>query len=205
MHESRAECALTSHRQGSTLQAPSPVRKTAGQAVCQTTTNMTFASESAFEDHLRQIIESHITSENPTVYALQHKAVGDVVIARDGASPAMFFLEVKYFQLSNGRLGFGSGSGGGIQPEILIKRPAYLETHFRWAIASDSHSGYWFVASDVMVPQFVSGGVVEMTKQNNIRTRLFDDHPSIDQGQLIQELKRWLLILPRATTALNRS
>ena len=51
-----------------------------------------FANESEFEKHLRKIIKSRITSKNPNVYALRHKTVGDIVIVRDGASPAMFFL-----------------------------------------------------------------------------------------------------------------
>ena len=154
---------------------------------------MTFANERAFEDHLRNIIDSRITSEIPNVYALENKTIGDIVILRDGTSPAMFFLEVKYFQRSKERLGLGTGSGGGIQPEILKRRPAYLEAHLRWALASDFHSGngYWLATSDVLC-QFIAGGAIGR-KQNNIQERLFRQHPSIDQAHLVQELKRWLL------------
>ena len=158
------------------------------------TVRMTFPNERAFEDHLRDIIASRITSEIPSVYALEHKTVGDIVIMRDGTSPAMFFLEVKYFQLSKGRLGVGTGSGGGIQPEMLKRRPAYLETNLRWVLASDSHSskGYWFVTSAV-VCQYVAGGAIG-TKQNNIQKRLFRQHPSIDNSELVDQLKRWLVV-----------
>lgn len=160
----------------------------------ETIVRMTFDNERAFEDHLRNIIDSHITSEIPNVYALKNKTIGDIVILRDGTSPALFLLEVKYYQLSKGRLGFGTGSGGGIQPEILKRRPAYLETHLRWAFASDYHtgSGYWLATSDV-VCRFISGGAIGR-KQNNIQEQLFREHPSIDQTQLVQELKRWLLV-----------
>ena len=155
---------------------------------------MTFANERAFEGHLRNIIDSHIRSEIPNVYALENKTVGDIVILRDGTSPALFFLEVKYFQLSKGRLGFGTGSGGGIQPEILKRRPTYLEAHLRWVFASDYHGGkgYWLATSDV-VCQFIAGREIGR-KQNNIQERLFRQHPSIDRTQLVQELKRWLLV-----------
>ena len=158
------------------------------------TVRMTCPNERAFEDHLREIIASRITSEIPSVYALEHKTVGDIVIIRDGTSPAMFFLEVKYFQLSKGRLGVGTGSGGGIQPEMLKRRPAYLETNLRWVLASDSHSGngYWLATSDVIC-QYVAGGAIG-DKQNNIQERLFRQHPSIDRSQLTHELKRWLLV-----------
>lgn len=147
---------------------------------------MTFASERDFENHLRSII-----SEIPDVYALESTTIGDIVISRGGTSPAIFFLEVKYFRSSNARLGIGNGSGGGIQPEILEKGPEYLETHLRWAFANDSHNGYWLATSEV-VRKFLSGGGIGR-KQNNIQPRLFDEHPSVDQTRLVQELKRWLL------------
>lgn len=154
----------------------------------------TFVNERDFEGHLRNIIDSRITSEFPNVYALEHKTIGDIVISRDGPSPALFFLEVKYFQPSNNRIGIGNQSGGGIQPEILERRPAYLETHLRWVFASDSHggNGYWLATSDV-VRKFIVGSDIGR-KQNNIQPRLLRDHPSIDETQLVQELKRWLLI-----------
>ena len=155
---------------------------------------MTFAGESAFENHLREIIESRITAENSSLYALTHKAIGDIVIARDGDSPAVFFLEVKYFQPSNLRLGLGHGSGAGIQPEILRRRPAYLETHYRWILGSDAHDGhgYWFATSDV-IRRYVSGGGIG-EKQNNIQQRLFREHPSVDATRLVEQLRRWLSI-----------
>ena len=154
---------------------------------------MTFTNESAFEDHLRAVIDSRITSENPCIYALRYKTVGDIVIMRDGASPAIFFLEVKYYQSSKGRIGFGTSSGTGIQPEILLKRPAYLESHLRWVMGSDTHkgAGYWLVTSDVIC-QFVSGGTIGK-KQNNIQEGLFRGHPSVNESQLVEQLKRWLL------------
>ena len=130
---------------------------------------MNFTNESEFEKHLRKIIKSRITSKNPNVYALRHKTVGDIVIVRDGVSPAMFFLEVKYYQSSKGRIGFGDSSGGGIQPEILKKRPAYLESNLRWVFGSDEHGSdrYWLVTSDE-VREFVSGQTIGK-KQNNIQ------------------------------------
>ena len=159
----------------------------------ETSTRLTLDNERAFEDHLRRIIHLHITSEFPHIYALRHKTIADIVVLRDGASPAMFLLEVKYFQLSKGRLGIGTGSGSGIQPEILKGRAAYLETHLRWVFASDYHagSGYWLATSDV-VRQFIAGGAIGR-KQNNIQEDLFRQRPSINKTQLVRELKRWLL------------
>ena len=154
---------------------------------------MTFAKESDFEKHLREIVYSRITSENPDVYALESKTIDDIVIMRDDPSTAIFFLEVKYYQRANGRLGIGEGSGAGIQPEILKRRPAYLESHLRWVIGSDTHNSdrYWLVTSE-KICQFVAGGCIGK-KQNNIQKRLFRECASIDENQLVEQLKRWLL------------
>ena len=155
---------------------------------------MIFANESAFEGHLREIIDSRITPENPGVYALEYKTIGDIVIMRDDPSPAIFFLEVKYYKKAKGRLGFGDEHGAGVQPEILRRRPAYLESHLRWVLGSDTHNGdgYWFATSEKIL-QFVSGGCIGK-KQNNIQERLFRECVSLDESQLVEQLKRWLLV-----------
>ena len=154
---------------------------------------MSFDSESAFEDHLREIIDSRITSENPGVYALKYKTIGDIVIVRDDPPPAIFFLEVKYYQKAKGRLGIGASSGAGVQPEILQRRPAYLESHLRWVIGSDTHNGdgYWLATSE-KICHFVSGGCIGR-KQNNIQLRFFRKCTSINENQLVEQLKKWLL------------
>ena len=102
------------------------------------TVKMAFANELEFEAHLRCIVESRITSENPGIFALQYKTAGDIVIVRDEGVPTLFFLDVKYFRLSKGRIGFGNRYGEGLQPEILMKRPMYLEKHFRWLSGATS-------------------------------------------------------------------
>ena len=154
---------------------------------------MAFANESAFEDHLRRLIDSRIASENPSVCALCHKTIGDIVIVRDGRSPAVFFVEVKYHQSSSGRVGIGTSSGAGIQTEILLKRPAYFETHLRWVIGSDTRRSneFWFVTSDTLC-RFMSGGSIGQ-KQNNMQVRLFRECPSVDEDQLVDQMKTWLL------------
>ena len=155
---------------------------------------MIFTSESDFENHLREIVDSRITSENSDIYALEYKTIGDIVIVRDDPSPAIFFLEVKYYQQAKSRLGIGASSGAGIQPEILKRRPAYLESHLRWVIGSDMHNDdrYWLVTSE-KIRQFVAGGRIGK-KQNNIQKRLFRECPSLDENQLVKKLKRWLLV-----------
>ena len=154
---------------------------------------MIFANESDFENHLREIVDSRITSENPGVYALESKTIDDIVIMRDDPPPAIFFLEVKYYRQANGRLGIGDSSGAGVQLEILERRPVYLESHLRWVLGSDTHNGdgYWLVTSEKIL-QFFAGGSIGK-KQNNIQERLFRECASLDENQLVEQLKRWLL------------
>ena len=150
-----------------------------------------FDNEWEFEQRLREIIASRVEAVDKRVRVLRHRTVGDIVIVRDGHAPAVFFLEVKYHRASSGRLGFGDGSGGGIQPEILDTRPAYLERHLRWALGSGAHDGkFWLVGSDVL-SGFVAGEGIGR-KQNNIRLGLFRDCPALDEAGMADGLHRWL-------------
>ena len=158
---------------------------------------MIFDTELEFENHLRKIIKYRITSKYPDIIVLKSKTIGDIVIMRNGPSPAIFFVEVKYYQKSSGRLGLGDRFGKGMQPEILRKRPAYMESNLRWIIGSDTHdgAGYWFICSDT-VAKFISGESIGK-KQNNIREKLLQEHPSIDEDQLVEQMMRWLVSTDR--------
>ena len=151
-----------------------------------------FSSEAHFESHLREILAEDITSRTPIIHALKHKTVGDIVLCREGESPSLFFLEVKYYQLQKGRLGFGNGAGEGIQPEILLKAPAFLEYHLRWVLGSDHHpgKGYWMVSSEVL-RKYLAGGAIGK-KQNNLQEALFRNEPSYDRAELSEALRGWL-------------
>lgn len=155
---------------------------------------VTCANELAFEGTVRNLIAMNVCGVDPTIRLFDHKTVGDIILTREGASPAIFFLEAKYFQLQKGRLGFGNNTGAGIQPEILKKRPAYLEHHLRWVIGSDHHKGkgYWLVPSE-MLCKYVAGGVIGQ-KQNNIKEALFREVPSLDEQGFVRELQAWLRI-----------
>lgn len=153
---------------------------------------MIFSSEQHFEDHLRLLLKTAITNTHPHIYALQYRTVGDIVICRDGGHPAIFFLEVKYFQKSKGRLGLGSAQGKGIQPEFLQKKPQILESNLKWILGSDSHGDgvYWLIASET-IREYASGGVIG-NKQNNIQEAFFREQPSLTKIELQNELLRWL-------------
>ena len=152
---------------------------------------MKFANEKCVEDHIRELIAQHITASNPYIFAFENQTISDVVICRNCSPQAIYFIEVKCFQLSNGRLGLGSQKGGGIQPEILKKRPAYLESNLRWLICRDDKDDrYWLVTSETLCSH-ISGGHIG-NKQNNIRLSLFENVPSLSKDQLLNEMKIWL-------------
>jgi hypothetical protein len=112
----------------------------------------------------------------------------------------VYFIEVKFHQFSHGRLGFGSRSGAGFQPEIVTRKPVYFETNLRWILASEGHTqkGVLFVPSET-IRKYLSGGVVG-EKFNNIRARIFDEIPSLSETELIEALGAWL-----GLSALNRA
>jgi len=149
-----------------------------------------FHNESEFEAHIRELLDPSIAA--PQFVILDYKTVADIIICRNEPRPGIFFIEVKYFQLSKGRLGFGNNKGQGIQPEMLVKRPDYLETNVRWLLGSDSHDedGYWLITSEVL-RGYVSGGFIGK-KQNNIQEALFREVPALDRDGVVAGITEWL-------------
>jgi hypothetical protein len=89
-------------------------------------------------------------------------------------------------------LGFGGNNGGGFQPEIMTRKPAYLEKNLRWALASETHQPrkVLFLPSETL-RKYVSGGKVEQ-KFNNIQSRLFREQQGLTEDAFVRELRRWL-------------
>jgi len=103
----------------------------------------------------------------------------------------LFFIEVKFHKQNHGRLGFGSGKGGGFQPEIVRRRPTYFENNLRWVISSDDCDGIIFATSED-IRSYVAGGVIG-EKFNNIQNRIFRDASMLTEDEFIESLKDWLL------------
>lgn len=153
---------------------------------------MKLKNEAELEGYVRKLIADQITKKNKNIYALENKKAVDILICRDGKAPALFFLEVKYHQRAHGRLGFGSGAGGGFQPEIVSKRPRYFEERLRWILASEEFPdiGILFVDSET-IRSYVSGGEVGQ-KFNNIQKKIFDEVKGLNEQQLVEQLSNWL-------------
>jgi hypothetical protein len=152
-----------------------------------------YSTEAEFESYLRRLVLQHITVENPNIYTLDSKKAVDILICRDGPEPKLFFIEVKFHQLKHGRLGFGSRAGGGFQPEILSRLPAYFRQNLRWILASEAHNpGKVLFLDCQQVSGFVSGGAIGI-KFNNFQPRIWRDANWLSIDQLVCELRRWLM------------
>ena len=148
-------------------------------------------NESSFEYHIRELIDLHIVQQDREIIMLENKTIGDIIICRGGNSPAIFFIEVKYYKPYE-RIGIGGSKGKGIQPEILKKRPKYLESNLRWLFGQSINGKieYWFVRSETVCSYLAGGSIGE--KQNNIRDVFLTELPSINEEEIVRVLKTWL-------------
>jgi hypothetical protein len=152
---------------------------------------VTYQTESQFEAYIRQLIRDHVTSRDKSIYALKNKKAVDIIICKDVPEPQLFFIEVKFHKPNHGRLGFGGGKGGGFQPEIMTRQPAYFEKNLRWVLASETHqSGKVLFLSSSTLRNYVSGGSVE-EKFNNIQEKLFREQQGLTEQGLVRKLRRW--------------
>lgn len=147
-------------------------------------------TEANFEKRIRDIIINDIISHTPNLMLLEIQKTTDIVICRNGADPQIFFLEIKYYHPSHGRLGFGHANGKGFQPEILRKKPAFFQTNMRWIIGSLENENYYFVDNGTIL-KYVSGGEIGY-KQNNIQTKIFNEINGLSKSELCNELSTWL-------------
>jgi hypothetical protein len=142
------------------------------------------------EEDFRRWIVSELSKLLGEEWVVLHgKNVSDLVLCRnDLKQPLILFIEAKYHKSAHGRIGFGSASGKGYQPEILLKRPLYLERYLRWIIADqDSERCLFFTNNDV---RNNCAGEIKGGKQNNFTNGLFDKNksrcfPLIDAPQRI--------------------
>lgn len=151
-----------------------------------------FTRESEFEAYLRGLIQNKICTKNSNLKLFKNKKAVDILICRNGKTPKLFFIEVKFHKKSHGRMGFGGTKGKGFQPEIVATKPDYFEDNLRWILGSedDYKNNMQFVSSSV-IRQYLSGGKVA-EKHNNIQKKIFKEVQGFDEDGLVRELKKWL-------------
>ena len=147
--------------------------------------------EPQFENHIRKDILTKILSDKEDFKLYDFKKAVDVLIAKNGENPKLYFIEIKYHKKSNGRLGFGHGKGGGFQPEMLKDKMDYFEYNLRWILGNIDSDMYWFVDNNI-IRNYISGGEIG-EKYNNIQAKFFREVPAVNKSQLISLLSNWFL------------
>lgn len=150
------------------------------------------ANETAFENHIRKDILNDIIAENESFKLFNFKKAVDVLIAKNGLNPELYFIEIKYHKKNHGRLGFGHGKGGGFQPEVLKNNTDYFENNMRWILGHDDSEKYWFVDNNIL-RRYLNGNAVG-EKYNGIKLKFFKEQQSIAKAELEIQIKKWLKI-----------
>lgn len=132
-----------------------------------------FVSEAEFERYIRHLLCTSIATRESGIQVLDSKGLGDIIICRDGRPPAVFFVELKYASRTpSGELNPISVSEG-IQSEILLGRPHYLDSRFMWLLGSETCKGdYWLMDSKTLLP-YITTNPITIGKVNNISLRIF--------------------------------
>ena len=151
-------------------------------------------NEIVVENHLREIIQNKIIGSKNYFTLLDSKNVADIIICRNIIIPKIFFIEVKHYSSKKGRIGFGDANGTGFQPEILRKRPKYLEDNLIWVFQKESVKKYYILNNENCL-KYISGGSVGDVggKQNNFQSKLFENIKPFNENEFITWLENWLL------------
>jgi len=161
---------------------------------CKVELNMRFTDEIQFENHLRELINQQICSSNNDIVVFENKNLADIVICKNNETSGIYFIEVKHLKPRMGRLGFGGRNGSGFQPEILKKRPKYLESNLIWVLYSEVHEnndGIVVLTSKELCDDFLQGGSVA-DKYNGIQQNVFDRKDGITDEKFIEYISKWL-------------
>lgn len=147
-------------------------------------------NETAFENHIRKDILTDLLYENKNYKLFKFKKAVDVLIAKNGLNPKLYFIEIKYHKKSHGRLGFGHSKGGGFQPEVLKFNTDYFENNLLWILGNEDSEDYWLV-NNATLRNYLNGDKVG-EKYNGIKLRIFKDLEPVSKETLINLLKEWL-------------
>jgi hypothetical protein len=149
---------------------------------------MSFLNEMAFRQWLVDELSKYLMTP---WQILRGKNLADIILCYDDQTrPLILFIEVKYHKVRHGRIGFGNGEGLGYQPEILQKKPAFLERYMRWLIADDiSNTCLFFTNGEV---RNNCAANIREDKQNNFVYNLFEKNrellfPIDDAPELISK------------------
>jgi len=150
---------------------------------------MAFCSEEEMRTHLIARLKE---LDPDSLIVMDSQNVGDIVICRGGEAPEIFFLELKLYQPRNRRINLGDSSGRGFQPEVVQKRPYYLEDHLRWILCDGRQDEPSYVLTDTAtIRRYLAGGGIG-AKHNNIQVGILRELPTLSEDALMKKLRDFL-------------
>jgi tetratricopeptide (TPR) repeat protein len=160
-----------------------------------------FLNEREAEQYIKSELNSaiHLKNLDDKFIVLQSKGISDIVICKNKFPYGVFFIEIKFYKPNNNRIGFGNGSGEGIQPEILSRQPHIMEENMRWVFVSENSPSEFILKRNSEVIPYVSGNSTGI-KQNNIKPSIFNGSKRLNLDGLINEIINWLSTSPGQET-----
>lgn len=149
-------------------------------------------TESELEKHIRELIHKTIIFNHPEIQMLESKEVTDIILCKNNLEkPEVFFIELKHYVSSNGRIGFGASGRVTFQPEILKTKPIYFESYTRWIFCDSNFENYFFLSNEDC-RRYISGDNISYDKQNNFKLSLLDKEPKLSESDLIKKISQWV-------------
>lgn len=148
-------------------------------------------NELDFENFVKNKILIPIT-KNTEFKVLENKKAVDIMIAKNGKNPKLYFIEIKYFKDNKGRLGVGQRKGGGFQPEILASKTDYFESNLKWILGSEHSEEIWIADND-LIRTYLNGGEIG-NKHNGIQKKFFKEMTPVSIKEIEIQIKKWLKI-----------
>jgi len=150
------------------------------------------AREIDFENEIRDIIHNNIIAFSPDFQILKSKNITDIIICRNNNIPKLFFIEIKYYNIKNNRIGFGTKGKICFQPEILLTTPKYFNDNLRWLFKNEIFPDKYYILDNNECNKYVRGNNISIDKQNNFSDKLFKNVEPKSKEELIEYIKIWL-------------
>lgn len=145
--------------------------------------------EQELEIKIRKIIQDKIIAKNPNIQMLNGKNVSDIICCRNNEYPCLFFIELKHYSISNGRIGFGSKGKNSFQPEILKTKPLYFEKNMRWIFCDEKLN--YYILTNQECRKYIMGDKISYEKHNNFKLSLFSEQKKYNEKELCDYLTEW--------------
>lgn len=150
-------------------------------------------TEQELENKIRFLIKEKVIPKCKEIQLLESKDITDIICCNNSDNPSVFFIELKHYVLSNGRIGFGSKGKVTFQPEILNTRPKYFEKKLRWIFCDENFKDYYILKNEDC-EKYIMGNGISYNKQNNFRLDIFKEEKRYDENELCQYLIDWFSV-----------